>query len=246
MATLHPAALPRPAPTAAPIAPGYRADLVLLPDLREFRAGDGAQGRRAGAPTFPAATVPDWVRNTVHVGAVASGDLRVAWRRRRRDARDRRRARPDHHRGARREPAAHRRRARSWPTPSRDLVKIAVIERHLGTGRIGLGFVRGFGLQRGAIASTVAHDAHNIVVVGVDDDDMVRAARRLGELGGGIVAVHDRGVRGRAGAPGRRAHVRRARRRGGREQPRAGATPPGALGCTLDAPFTRSASSRSR
>ena len=54
--------------------------------------------------------------------------------------------------------------------PERDLAKIAVIERHLGTGRIGLGFVHGLGLRRGAIASTVAHDAHNVVVAGVDDD----------------------------------------------------------------------------
>jgi adenine deaminase len=73
--------------------------------------------------------------------------------------------------------------------PSRDLAKIAVIERHLGTGRIGHGFVRGSGLRRGALASTVAHDAHNIVVVGMDDEDMTRAVERLGELGGGIVVV---------------------------------------------------------
>ncbi len=79
--------------------------------------------------------------------------------------------------------------------PARDLAKIAVVERHLGTGRIGLGLVRGFGLQSGALASTVAHDAHNIVVVGVDDGDMVRAVQRLAELGGGIVAVESRGVR---------------------------------------------------
>jgi adenine deaminase len=64
-----------------------------------------------------------------------------------------------------------------------------VIERHLGTGRIGLGFVRGSGLRCGALASTVAHDAHNIVVVGMDDGDMTRAVQRLGELGGGIVVV---------------------------------------------------------
>jgi adenine deaminase len=64
-----------------------------------------------------------------------------------------------------------------------------VIERHLGTGRIGHGFVHGSGLQRGALASTVAHDAHNIVVVGMNDSDMTRAVERLGELEGGIVVV---------------------------------------------------------
>ena len=120
--------------------------------------------------------------------------------------------------------------------PDRDLAKIAVIERHLGTGRIGIGFVRGLGLRRGAIASTVAHDAHNIVVAGVDDDDMVRAARRLGELGGGMVAVHDRGVRAELALPvaglmsAAPAEDVVARSRALGEAARA-------LGCTLDAPF---------
>jgi adenine deaminase len=79
--------------------------------------------------------------------------------------------------------------------PERDLGKIAVIERHHGTGRMGLAFVRGFGLERGALASTFAHDAHNVVVVGVDDGDMARAVDRLRELGGGMVVVEGRGVR---------------------------------------------------
>jgi adenine deaminase len=74
---------------------------------------------------------------------------------------------------------------------ARDLAKIAVLERHLGTGRIGLGFVRGFGLRRGALGSTVAHDAHNIVVVGMSDEDMAHAVARVAELGGGIVAVEN-------------------------------------------------------
>jgi adenine deaminase len=78
---------------------------------------------------------------------------------------------------------------------ARDLAKIAVIERHLGTGRIGLGFVRGSGLQRGALASTVAHDAHNIVVVGLHDGDMAAAVQRLAELGGGIAVVDGGEVR---------------------------------------------------
>jgi adenine deaminase len=75
--------------------------------------------------------------------------------------------------------------------PDRDLAKAAVIERHRGTGRIGLGFVRGFGLRRGALASTHAHDAHNLMVVGMDDADMAAAANRLAEIGGGQVAVAD-------------------------------------------------------
>jgi adenine deaminase len=79
--------------------------------------------------------------------------------------------------------------------PERDLAKIAVVERHLGTGRHAVGFVRGFGLRTGALASTFSHDAHNIVVVGMDDQDMARAVARLSEIGGGVVVVEDRGVR---------------------------------------------------
>jgi len=71
--------------------------------------------------------------------------------------------------------------------PSRDLVKIAVVERHHASGRVGLGFATNVGLQRGAFASTVAHDAHNVVVLGVDDEDMAACTVRLAEIGGGIV-----------------------------------------------------------
>jgi adenine deaminase len=71
------------------------------------------------------------------------------------------------------------------------MAKIAVVERHLATGRVGLGFVSGSGLQRGALASSVAHDAHNLVVVGMSDRDMAYAVERLVEIGGGIVAVDE-------------------------------------------------------
>ena len=72
-----------------------------------------------------------------------------------------------------------------------DLSYAAVVERHRATGRIGRGFATGFGLARGALASTVAHDAHNIVCVGADGGDMAVAVARLSELGGGQVAVLD-------------------------------------------------------
>jgi len=77
------------------------------------------------------------------------------------------------------------------PDPSRDLVKIAVVERHGKNGNIATGFVRGFGLKRGAIASTVCHDHHNIAVVGADYDDMALAANRLGQIEGGFVVTLD-------------------------------------------------------
>jgi adenine deaminase len=120
--------------------------------------------------------------------------------------------------------------------PERDLAKIAVIERHLGTGRIGVGLVRGFGLRDGAIASTVAHDAHNIVVVGMEDADMHRAVQRLAEIGGGIVVVHGRGVK--AELPLRVAGLVSDQRLDDVvERSRACVEAAAALGCTLPSPF---------
>ena len=85
--------------------------------------------------------------------------------------------------------------------PTRDLCKIAVVERHHATGRIGLGFVRGFGLAAGALASTVAHDAHNLVIVGTSDPDMVAAGNDLKALGGGLTVVRDGRVLGQVPLP---------------------------------------------
>lgn len=73
----------------------------------------------------------------------------------------------------------------------RDILKIAVIERHHRTGNAGLGFIRGLGLRRGALAGSVGHDAHNLTVAGCDDRSMLTAARAVGELGGGLVAAAD-------------------------------------------------------
>ncbi len=73
--------------------------------------------------------------------------------------------------------------------PDNDLLKIAVVERHHGTGRTGIGFIKGFGLKQGALASTVAHDSHNMVVVGVSDADMHAALAALVAMGGGLAVV---------------------------------------------------------
>lgn len=71
----------------------------------------------------------------------------------------------------------------------RDILKMAVIERHRASGSIGKGFIHGFGLKRGALAGSVAHDHHNLVVIGVDDESMQRAAQAVIEMGGGLAAV---------------------------------------------------------
>jgi adenine deaminase len=75
--------------------------------------------------------------------------------------------------------------------PGRDILKIAVIERHLATGNVGLGFVKGLGLQKGAIASTVAHDHHNIVVAGADDGSMFNAVQAIAATRGGMAAAYN-------------------------------------------------------
>ena len=78
--------------------------------------------------------------------------------------------------------------------PSRNILKMAVIERHLATGNVGLGFVKGLGLQKGAIASTVAHDHHNIVVAGADDESMFNAVQAITATRGGMAAAYDETV----------------------------------------------------
>jgi adenine deaminase len=172
-------------------APGYVADLLLLPDLERFEPELVLKrGRPVGEIARP--EVPDWVKHTVRIRTVGSNSLRIPW--------EGGNARviglvPDQ---IVTESLALEPRVEDGfavADPGRDLAKIAVVERHLGTGRVGLGFVKGFGLRSGALATTVAHDAHNIVVTGVDDHDMARAVRRLAETGGGVVVVDNGGVR---------------------------------------------------
>jgi adenine deaminase len=73
--------------------------------------------------------------------------------------------------------------------PSKDLIKIAVVERHKGTGNIGKGYIKGLGLKQGALASSVAHDSHNIIIVGASDEDMRAALEAVVKMGGGLAAV---------------------------------------------------------
>ncbi|UCF94745.1 MAG: adenine deaminase, partial [Desulfobacterales bacterium] len=80
---------------------------------------------------------------------------------------------------------------RAVSDPGRDLLKIAVIERHHASGNMGQAFVKGLGLKRGALASSVAHDSHNIIVVGTTDEDMRAALETVVAMGGGLAAVSD-------------------------------------------------------
>jgi adenine deaminase len=164
------------------IAPGYQADILVLEELKSFRPRSVL--KRGAAPKFVKLEAPEWVRQTVSLAPVDASSFHVP-------------GGPKNIRVMRVIPAQLITGVETVEPkveggcivadPARDLVKIAVVERHHASGRIGLGFATNVGLNRGAFASTVAHDAHNIVVLGVDDADMAACVTRLAEIGGGIV-----------------------------------------------------------
>jgi adenine deaminase len=169
------------------VAPGRRADLVVVDDLFSFSrldvyvagsavalGGSVLPFRTPGPPTapLPSMAIP-WDRVDLSIPA-RPGSVRVI------------RAIPDQlvTEAFVTEPRTVDGRVVS--DPIRDLLKIGVIERHTGSGRVGLGLVSGLGLSEGALAGTVAHDHHNLIVVGVDDESMLAAARAVADLGGGL------------------------------------------------------------
>jgi adenine deaminase len=178
------------------VAPGYRADLLVLDDLEAvqvaqvYAAGQlVAEGGQALFSTSAMLDVP--IQPSVHLElealnldiAAGEGPARVIG------------TIPDQ---------VVTEDLRLVPTiengcvvsdPGRDLLKIAVVERHHGTGNLGLGLVKGTGLKQGAIASSVAHDSHNLVVVGASDIEMRVAVAAIAEMGGGLVVVADGQVR---------------------------------------------------
>jgi adenine deaminase len=171
------------------LGPGHQADILLFDSLaswqpaRVWQAGRlVARDGRALDGAVPAAAVPELLRGTVRLGEIPSADQLVL-------------RHPPGTRvlavGVESRSLTTRRREVTLGAEAVDVAHAAVVERHHGTGRVGLGYAEGFGLRRGAIASTVAHDAHNCVVVGADGADMAAALGRLAELGGGQVAALD-------------------------------------------------------
>ena len=177
------------------IAPGFQANLVVLNDLRTVQVGmtlfQGTIVAEAGglvAGAMPAhSAAPTALLGSVHMAPLLLRDLRL-------------------------DPAQARQAVGAIPgeiatrwlqvepeiqggeavaSVPRDLLKLVCVERHHATGRVGVGYVQGFGLQRGALASSIAHDAHNIVAVGVDDTDILRAIAAVADTGGGLAAVAD-------------------------------------------------------
>ena len=192
------------------IAPGYRADFLVLDDLREFRPRQVYQGGRlvaengrmvAGVPEYRDQTVTGTVRLAPltresfglmapagKAGAdVVEADVIGLLPRQIVTLHLRRRVRVAG--------------GRLVADPEADLLKLAVVERHRATGNVGLGLVSGFGLRRGALATSVAHDSHNIVAIGASDDDMFLAVATVAEMGGGLVVVDGGEVLGSLALP---------------------------------------------
>jgi adenine deaminase len=178
------------------IAPGRAADVLIVSDLERLVIdqvyADGRLVAEHGTLTasIQPFTYPDWATESVHLEPLTAADLAVP------------------HQGA----SAKVRVIRAYEgrvdtteeivelpvldggihaSAAHDVAKLAVFERHHRTGSRGIGFVTGFGLQRGAVASTVAHDSHNLMIMGTDDDDMALAANELIRLGGGMTVVAD-------------------------------------------------------
>lgn len=173
------------------VAPGYRADLVVFEDLDRFVVRrvykDGRlvvkEGTLAG---FPAATHPLPASRPLSIKPLRPENFRIPL-----EGREARVIKIVPGQIVTRECRETVTSREGWVTadPHRDILKMAVVERHLGTGRIGLGLVKGFGLKRGALASSVAHDSHNVIAAGAGDEDLCGAVERVREMGGGMVAV---------------------------------------------------------
>ena len=185
------------------VAPNFVADLVVLDELYSFKvesvykegtlvAQDGRLLVDVPAVTFTGVT------DTVHIGNIDENDLHIP-------------GKPGLIEVIGIEPGqittkhlqekASIRDGEIVADPERDLLKLAVIERHHASGKVGLGIVKGFGLRNGALASSVAHDAHNLVIVGVSNSDILQAARVLVEMGGGFACVVDGEVRAKVPLP---------------------------------------------
>jgi adenine deaminase len=174
------------------IGPGRRADLVVTPSLTDFRAVKvfaggtlvAADGKPVGEWPLPTAD-ESRVRGSIHVDVEALS-FRIPAKGTRIRAIG---VIPDQIVTDERVMDATIVNGEAVCDVARDLLKLAVIERHNHTGKIGLGFVHGLGLKRGAIAGSVGHDCHNITVAGTSDAEMRAAVRAVKDLGGGLVAV---------------------------------------------------------
>jgi len=175
------------------IAPRFWADFIIFDDLAKFQIKrvykKGALVAAKGKYLGIASPATDQPRSTMNLRYRAPADLEV----RARKAEKIRVIEIVPHQIVTKEILETPRMVEGQIVPDveRDILKLVVVERHRATGNVGVGFVRGFGLKCGALGSTVAHDAHNVVVVGVSDADIVAAIQALEAMRGGQVAIAD-------------------------------------------------------
>lgn len=177
------------------VAPGWKADLVVLRDLESVDVErvyvDGRLVACEGAMTVELPDAPSTLPPSVRLDHGGSLDFGVPVQGRRLRVIGVVRGQIVTE-GLTMEPKVAD--GRAVADPARDLAKLAVVERHGRAGGVGIGFVRGLGVREGAIAGSVAHDSHNLIVAGTDDADMRLAVRALAEMQGGLVAVRDEEV----------------------------------------------------
>ena len=184
------------------ITPGKCADMVLIGDLNKLNVTkvwiDGDLVAENGQMTmeFAPYSYPDWATHSMHVGETITADtFKIP------ASADQVTVRaieviPAKVGSIERHITLQAKNGYLESDPSQDVLKTVVFERHHKTGTKGFGFVKGFGITNGAMASTVAHDAHNLLVIGTNDADMALAANTLIQCGGGMVAVQDGKVLG--------------------------------------------------
>ena len=189
--------------TLGAIAPGYQADILVLHSLqpleiaRVYKKGElVAEKGKCLLPSSTGAKKPQLI--SMRLEELREEDLRIQVQGSRMRAI---RATPNTLITGEEIVAVTARDGEAVSDPNRDLLKVVVLERHRGSGRKGFGFVRGLGLRQGALSSTVAHDSHNLVVVGASDSDMIVAANALIEMGGGLVVVNNGQVQAKLALP---------------------------------------------
>ncbi|KUO40367.1 MAG: hypothetical protein AVW06_02480 [Hadesarchaea archaeon DG-33-1] len=198
MATINTAEHFRVDDVVGSISPGKLADILIADSIKNFSVekvvADGKVVAENGRLLIklPAPRYPKFARRTMNLGRVGPGDFDVKTSVRTARAKVRAIGLVEGQIFTEHEIASLEvENGLVKPDPANDIVKVAVVERHKATGNIGRGFVRGFGIKKGAIASSVGHDAHNVIIVGTNERDMAVAVNAIARMGGGQTVVNE-------------------------------------------------------